>query len=126
MTTWSNRRKMLAASLVSGVFFASVAVAEQAVSPADDDERMDNALRNFGHVSGQAFQCAGKDAQVKLERTALDVATNVMRLFGSDQAFFFAAAFGAGASETLDSTICPEVTKQAAEMVGKLKVLSSR
>ena len=63
---------------------------------------------------------------MKLEKTALNVGTNIPRLFGSDRAFFFAAAFGAGASEQLDTTKCPDFVKQADEMVRKLNVLASR
>ena len=40
--------------------------------------------------------------------------------------FFFAAAFGAGASEQLDTKKCPDIVKQADEMVRKLNVLASR
>jgi hypothetical protein len=87
---------------------------------------MDSALRKFGYVSGQAFQCHSKEEQIKLERTALNVATNIMRLFGSDRAFFYAAAFGAGMSEQMDPNKCPAAIKQATEMVAKLKILSER
>jgi hypothetical protein len=95
--------------------------------PTDsEEEKMDSALRKFGYVSGQAFACHPKDQQIKLEKTALNVATNVLRLFGSDRAFYFAAAFGAGSSEQLDAKSCPEYIRQADEMVRKLNVLASR
>jgi hypothetical protein len=95
--------------------------------PSDaDEERMDSALRKFGYVSGQAFQCHGKDQQLRLEKTALNVGTNILRLFGSDRAFYFAAAFGAGSSEQLDAKNCPEYIRRADEMVRKLNVLASR
>jgi hypothetical protein len=87
---------------------------------------MDTALRKFGYVSGQAFQCHTKEEQVKLERTALNVGTNILRLFGSDRAFYFAAAFGMGMSEPMDPKKCPEAIQQATEMIGKLKTLSER
>ena len=64
--------------------------------PADEEEQMDAALRKFGYVSGHAFQCYSGDQQAKAERAAIDVATNILRLFGSDRAFYYAAAFGAG------------------------------
>ena len=87
---------------------------------------MDSALRKFGYVSGQAFACQTKEEQAKLEKTALNVATNILRLFGSDRAFFYAAAFGAGAAEPVDQAKCPAIAKQAGEMIGKMKVLSTR
>lgn len=95
--------------------------------PSDaDEERMDTALRKFGYVSGQAFQCHGKEQQLNLEKTALNVGTNILRLFGSDRAFYFASAFGAGSSEQLDTKSCPDLIRQADEMVRKLNVLASR
>jgi hypothetical protein len=98
-----------------------------AQTPSDaEEEKMDTALRKFGHVTGQAFQCHTKEQQVKLEKTALNVGTNIMRLFGSDRAFFYAAAFGAGAAEQLDTKKCAGIIKQADEMVKKLNVLASR
>ena len=92
----------------------------------DDEEKMDTALRKFGFVSGQAFQCHTKEEQAKLERTALNAATNILRLFGSDRAFYYAAAFGTGVAEPIDQKACPAVIKQAADMIAKLKVLSDR
>jgi alanine-alpha-ketoisovalerate/valine-pyruvate aminotransferase len=104
-----------------------VAAAQQDIKVSvEDEEQMDSALRKFGYVSGQAFQCHSKEEQIKLERTALNVATNIMRLFGSDRAFFYAAAFGAGMSEQMDRKTCPAAIKQATEMVAKLKILSER
>ena len=97
-----------------------------AATAADDEEQLDTALRKFGYVSGQAYQCHAKDQQAKVERTALDVATNVLRLFGSDRAFFYAAAFGAGASGDIDRQKCPATIKEASDMVAKLQVLSTR
>jgi hypothetical protein len=104
-----------------------VAAAQQDIKvSAEDEEQMDSALRKFGYVSGQAFQCHTKEEQVRLERTALNVGTNILRLFGSDRAFYYAAAFGAGMSEQLDRKICPAAIKQATEMIAKLKILSER
>ena len=82
--------------------------------PSDaEEEKLDMTLRKFGYVSGQAFQCHSKEQQLKLEKTALNVGTNILRLFGSDRAFFFAAAFGAGAAEQLDTKTCPDLIRQA-------------
>ena len=94
--------------------------------PVDEDGQMDAALRKFGYVSGQAFQCHSKEQQTTLERTVLDVATNILRLFGSDRAFFYAAAFGAGASEQIDQQGCPAALKEAEAMIRQLKVLATQ
>ena len=120
------RKWVLSGALVASLMASGVATAGQGKPVVDEDEQMDSALRKFGYVSGQAFQCHTKEQQVKLERTALDVGTNILRLFGSDRAFFFAAAFGAGASEKMDAKDCPAAIKQADEMITKLKILAAR
>ena len=118
--------------LAVGVFalcllLPGVASAQQDLKiTVEDEEQMDSALRKFGYVSGQAFQCHSKEEQIKLERTALNVATNILRLFGSDRAFFYAAAFGVGMTEQMDQKACPAAIKQATEMIAKLKILSER
>ena len=92
-----------------------------------EDAQMDEALKKFGYVSGQACQCraAGPD-RTQHERQALEIATGVLRLFGSDRAFYYAAAFGAGVSNELDAAACPEVVKQYDAMLAKVKVLANR
>ena len=115
-----------ALTLALSLLLSGVATAQQAMPTVDEEERLDGVMRKFGYVSGQAFQCHTKEQQVKLERLALDVGTNILRLFGSDRAFYFAAAFGAGSIDRLDTGKCPEVIRQAEDMIGKLKVLSSR
>ena len=96
------------------------------VASDQEEEQMDTALRKFGYVSGHAFQCYTGEQQAKAERVALDIATNIMRLFGSDRAFYYAAAFGAGASEQMDKAGCPEAIKEAQSMIDRLTVLSTR
>lgn len=113
--------------MLPGTAAAQQGAAPQGAKPAvDDEEKMDTALRKFGFVSGQAFQCHTKEEQARLERTALNAGTNILRLFGSDRAFYFAAAFGAGVTEPMDPKACPAAIKQATEMIGKLKMLSQR
>lgn len=113
--------------LAVGVALVAVQGVAMAQMPSDaEEEKLDMTLRKFGYVSGQAFQCHSKEQQLKLEKTALNVGTNILRLFGSDRAFYFAAAFGAGSSEQLDAKKCPEFIRQADEMVRKLNVLASR
>jgi hypothetical protein len=102
------------------------ATAQQPDQDVSEDEQMDRVLRQIGFVCGQAFQCHAKDQQTKLERVALDIATNVLRLFGSDRAFFFAAAFGAGATDKMDEKGCAEAIKQSHDMLNKFKVLAKR
>ena len=118
-----NRRTLLVGALA---LFTLQGSAWAQVPTEDQEEQMDASFRKFGYVTGQAFACHTKEQQKNLESTAFTVGTNILRLFGSDRAFFFAAAFGAGASQPVDATKCPALIKQAEEMVGRLKVLSSR
>jgi hypothetical protein len=119
-------RKTLAMGLFALALLPGVASAQAPKAAVDPEEQMDTSFRKFGYVAGQAFQCHSKEQQVKLEKTALNVGTNILRLFGSDRAFFFAAAFGAGAAEQLDTTKCPDLIRQADEMIRRLNVLASR
>lgn len=118
-----NRKTLLMAVLA---LCALQGVASAQVPTDAEEEKMDAAFRKLGYVTGQAFACHTKEQQGKLEQTALNVGTNILRLFGSDRAFFYAAAFGAGAAETVDAAKCPAILKQADEMIGRLKVLSSK
>lgn len=71
-----------------------------------EDQRFDEALRNFGFVSGAAYQCLPDADRSAHDREVLRAFSGVVRLFGSDRAFFYAAAFGAGTSMSIDKTKC--------------------
>ena len=118
-----NRMTLLAGALA---LFTLQGSASAQVPTEEQEEQMDASFRKFGYVTGQAFACHTKEQQKNLEATAFTVGTNILRLFGSDRAFFFAAAFGAGGAQAVDAAKCPALIKQAEEMVGRLKVLSSR
>jgi hypothetical protein len=105
---------------------AKDAVAQQKTEAMDDEERLDEALNKFGHVSGQAFQCLEEKDRAAGQRKALDIANGILRLFGSDRAFFFAAAFGAGMSSEMDKTKCLETITQYKDMLSKLKALAQK
>lgn len=119
-------KRIFATSVLALALLPGIAAAQQPAAAVDQEEQMDSAFRKFGYVTGQAFACHTKAEQVKLEKTALNVGTNILRLFGSDRAFFYAAAFGAGAAETVDQAKCPAIIKEATVMVDKLKVLSAK
>jgi hypothetical protein len=88
---------------------------------------MDTSLRKMGYISGQACQCQTQPAgKTRIERQSLDIANGVLRLFGSDRAFSYAAAFGAGITADLDQKKCPDALKEYEAMLGKLKALIAR
>jgi hypothetical protein len=126
-TQWTATRLRVALGCMLLCLLPAIAAPQQKAQPVDEEEQMDSALRKFGYVSGQACQCQAAQAdKTKFERKALDIANGILRLFGSDRAFFYAAAFGAGLTATIDAKQCPEAIKQYEAMVARLKVLSTR
>jgi hypothetical protein len=90
--------------------------AQQAPAPApaqaqaadDEEEAFDDKLRAFGYWSGAAFACVGEAKQAEVERKVLETFNGIARLFGTDRAFFYAAAFGNGTTHKVDPARCPE------------------
>ena len=79
------------------------------VKAADDEEEaFDEKLREFGYWSGAAFACVGEAKQAEVERKVLDNFNGIARLFGTDRAFYYAAAFGNGTTHKVDPAKCPE------------------
>lgn len=90
-----------------------VAALAQTAKPApapslaeQEDLRFEEAIRDFGFVSGAAYQCLPEADRTAHDRQVLTAYSGLVRLFGSDRAFFYAAAFGAGTSMSLDKTKC--------------------
>ena len=71
-----------------------------------EDERFEDAIRDFGFVSGAAYQCLPEAERAAHDREVLRAFSGLVRLFGSDRAFFYAAAFGAGTSLGIDRAQC--------------------
>jgi hypothetical protein len=71
-----------------------------------EELRFEEAIRNFGFVSGAAYQCLPESDRTAHDREVLKAYSGLVRLFGSDRAFFYAAAFGAGTSMSIDRTKC--------------------
>lgn len=77
------------------------------ISLAEQEElRFEEAIRNFGFVSGAAYQCLPEADRTAHDREVLKAFSGLVRLFGSDRAFFYAAAFGAGISMSIDKAKC--------------------
>lgn len=72
----------------------------------DSDEAFDNAVRGFGYAGGAAWQCSPASDRTAIERQALQAFNGLTRLFGSDQAFFFATSFGAGTMDEIKKEDC--------------------
>ena len=68
--------------------------------------KFEESIRNFGFVSGAAFQCLPEAERTAHDREVLKAYSGLVHLFGSDRAFFYAAAFGAGTSIAIDKAKC--------------------
>lgn len=95
------------AALLPVIAAAQTTTPVPAPSIAEQEElRFEEAIRNFGFVSGAAYQCLPETERTAHDREVLKAFSGLVRLFGSDRAFFYAAAFGAGTSMNLDKTKC--------------------
>jgi hypothetical protein len=102
------RVRLLALALAA--FLPAVAAA-QAAAPAapaaeDEDIRFEESIRSFGFTSGAAYQCLPEAQRTAHDREVLRAYSGLVRLFGSDRAFFYAAAFGAGTGMAIDKAKC--------------------
>ena len=88
----------------------------------DEEESFDAAVRNFGYASGLAHQCTPDAEKVAVERDVLKAYNGLVALFGSDQAFFYAAAFGAGSTAQYDKKKCKEYVTSFHEQMRRGKV----
>ena len=93
-------------ALAAALLFATPAIADDA---ADDalDEAFTQAVKDFGYAGGAAWQCGDDATKLKIERQALASFSGLSRLFGTDEAFFFSTAFGAGTMDQIDKANCP-------------------
>ena len=112
------RKAFFAACALTGAWTIHPVLAQAPAKPAqpsssaaaavDEDEAFDDQLREFGYWSGAAFGCVEPAKQADVERQVMDTFHNIGRLFGTDRAFFYAAAFGNGTTVTVEPARCPE------------------
>lgn len=72
----------------------------------DDEAAFDDALGQFGYAGGAAWQCSEEGARDAVLGQVTEVFHRLTQLFGTDRAFTFAAAFGAGTVDTIDAEAC--------------------
>jgi hypothetical protein len=80
-----------------------------------EEEQFDDAIEQFGYLSGNAFQCATSGEATVIEKQAMQSFTGISRLFGTDRAFFYSAAYGVGATAEIDKNKCSEYIRQFQE-----------
>lgn len=109
------RKRFLAISIAALLPVSAAAQAPKPAAPSastpslaeQEDLRFEEAIRNFGFVSGAAYQCLPEAERTAHDREVLKAYSGIVRLFGSDHAFFYAAAFGAGTSMSIEKAKCP-------------------
>lgn len=79
-----------------------------APSFAQDDEEavFDEALRNFGLTAGMAWQCSPEEMRESVDDRTLEAFTGILRFFGSDRAYAFAASYGVGIAAEVKPEDC--------------------
>jgi hypothetical protein len=92
-----------------------------AMTPADEEEQLDDGLKRFGYLAGLARGCVVESQRVDLEREALDLHASIARLLGTDRAFLFSSAFGYGTTVEIDTKDCAEVLKNYEQRVAKFR-----
>jgi hypothetical protein len=103
-------------TLLWGVGMNGAIAAPQAQNPGtklpDEEEKLDDGIEQFGYLSGVAFQCAKLNQSPSLEGEVIRAFSGIVRLFGSDRAFFYAASYGVGATASIDRNKCADYIRQ--------------
>lgn len=97
----------------------SMGVNSAIAQPVDEEEQLDTAIQEFGYLSGVVFQCSSSQQATAtvIEKEAMKAFTGITRLFGSDRAFYYAAAYGVGATSTIDRSKCAAETRRFQELM---------
>lgn len=90
----------------TGVLVALVTCSPVLAQEIDDEAAFDDALSQFGHAGGAAWQCSDEAGQSTILGQVSDVFHRLTQLFGTERAFTFAAAFGAGTVDTIEAADC--------------------
>ncbi len=97
------------------------AAEEKSTSIVDPEEQLDDGLKGFGYLTGLALGCVEISQRSMLERESLDLNAEIARMFGTDRAYLFAAAFGYGSSVTLKLDECKTVLARYEMRVSKFR-----
>lgn len=94
-------------ALAIAAWLPAVGIAQSNAESADDEDlKFEESSRNFGFVSGASYQCLPEADRIAHDRAVLRASSGLVQLFGSDRAFFYAAALGAGTGMSIDKAKC--------------------
>jgi len=113
--------RLIAALTFTGIL--GLAVPAIAQETDKEDEEFTAAVKDFGYAGGAAWQCAAEgDPRTDIERQAMVSYNGLVRLFGTDEAYLFAAAFGAGTSAPIEKSECDSFANAFREGLGNAEV----
>jgi hypothetical protein len=95
--------RFVASAILAMIFCTGTVFAQD---DASAEAAFDEALKNFGFTAGLAWQCSNAEERPSTLARSMDIYNRLTQLFGTDRAFYFAAAFGAGSSDTFDAKEC--------------------
>lgn len=100
--------KHLLAVATAALLLGSPAMAQTPAAPEDEqtEEAFDEALNQFGYAAGVTHQCSTGDEKAQVLSRVQQVFNRLTQLFGSDRAFYFSAAFGAGSVDKIEADSC--------------------
>lgn len=92
-----------------------------AASAGDEEEQVDEGLKQFGYLAGLARGCVVESQRSAFEREALDLHAAIARLLGTDRAFLFSSSFGYGTTVQVETEQCVDVLKNYEARVEKYR-----
>lgn len=93
--------------LSAALLLSAPAHAQQAGPPAPiTDESVERGLVNLGLMASHAFQCAPDADKPGMQRMLLTFNSILVAEMGSNAAFRWASAFGAGSATPVDRSYC--------------------
>ena len=101
------------------LFALALAATPAAAQDGGEEDAFDDALKDYGYAGGAAWQCAEDADKGEIVESAIHVYNRLSQLFGTDRAFFFSAAFGAGTVDGIESGDCPRYAAEFAEGLQK-------
>ena len=98
-------RRVIMTCLALGACLPAAAQQQAAQTPVTE-ESVERGLVNLGLMAGHAFQCAPDTQKPQMQRMLLLFNSILVAGMGSNAAFRWAAAFGAGSSTPVDRAYC--------------------
>jgi len=84
-------------------------------------EDFDDSLKDLGELAGEVFACIQDEASVEKHEGRVEaIYSELIKLFGSERGFIFAAYFGYGAASELGDDVCEELVDEFEDQYGAI------